>query len=77
MPAIAIPTAATAEVYHRLAARDLMPGTNQASVFIVGIVFSVIAIAVMGLRVYCRIVITKGGLGTDDCEFPFRSKHKS
>ncbi|KAK4462751.1 hypothetical protein QBC42DRAFT_326481 [Cladorrhinum samala] len=66
MPAIAIPTAATAEVYHRLAARDLMPGTNQASVFIVGIVFSVIAIAVMGLRVYCRIVITKGGLGTDD-----------
>ncbi|KAK4164572.1 hypothetical protein QBC43DRAFT_48544 [Cladorrhinum sp. PSN259] len=67
MPAIALPTVpVVAEVYHKLATREFVPGSNQASVFIVGIVFSVVAITVMALRIYCRLYITQGGLGLDD-----------
>ncbi|KAK0668448.1 hypothetical protein QBC41DRAFT_121977 [Cercophora samala] len=62
-PAIAI---RAAEAGHHLATRAFVPGSNQVSVFVVGIVFSIIAITVMGLRVYCRLVITQGGLGIDD-----------
>lgn len=50
--------------------RELIPGSNQSSVFGVGIAFSVIAIVVMGLRIHCRLHIIGCGLGTDDCELP-------
>ena len=48
--------------------RELLPGTNQASVFAIGIVFSIIGILVMGLRIHCRLHLINCGLGTDDCE---------
>ncbi|KAK4186371.1 hypothetical protein QBC35DRAFT_387350 [Podospora australis] len=58
--------AAVETTAHQLSRRAFQAGSNQTSVFIVGIVFSVIAIVVMALRVYCRLVITQGGLGLDD-----------
>lgn len=51
-----------------LHARDMMPGSNQASVFGVGIAFSIIGILVMGLRVHSRVNIIGCGLGLDDRE---------
>ena len=51
-----------------LHARDMVPGSNQASVFGVGIAFSIIGLLVMALRLHCRINIIRCGLGTDDCE---------
>lgn len=58
---------------HAWDAREMLAGSNQASVFAVGIVFSVLAISVMALRIYCRLSIINCGLGTDDCawRYPF------
>lgn len=74
MPVLPLPSPAAAAASaaiqagtsHLLKARAFQEGSNQASVFIVGIVFSIIAMTVMGLRIYCRLVITQGGLGLDD-----------
>lgn len=61
---------------YALRAREILPGTNQASVFAIGIAFSVIAISVMSLRIYCRPRIIGCGLGADDCEsHPFYIHH--
>jgi hypothetical protein len=53
---------------HALQARELLPDTNQASVFTVGIVFSIVAIIVIALRIHCRLNVINCGLGADDCE---------
>ncbi|KAK4230138.1 hypothetical protein QBC38DRAFT_357712 [Podospora fimiseda] len=68
MPAIAVPPTvpASVEVYRKLATREFVSGSNQASVFIVGTVLSIVAVIVMVLRIYCRISITQGGLRVDD-----------
>ena len=50
-----------------LGAREIMEGTKQVPVFGIGIAFSVVAITVIGLRIYCRVHITSSGLGADDC----------
>ena len=50
-----------------------VPGSNQASVFGVGIAFSVLALAVMALRLHARLVIVKGALGVDDCKLLLNS----
>lgn len=66
------PTIMSAEgahyLYKRAAEGGFVPGSNQTSVFGVGIAFSVVAIGVMALRLHARLVIVKGGLGLDDCK---------
>ena len=53
---------------HALFTRDLVPGSNQAAVFVIGIIFSIIGISVMALRVHCRVNVIGCGLATDDCK---------
>ena len=60
---------------HALHARELVPGSNQASVFAIGIVFAIVAIVVMGLRIHCRINVIGCGLGTDDCKLRTHCSH--
>ncbi|KAK9778499.1 putative Integral membrane protein [Seiridium cardinale] len=50
----------------RLAARELQEGTKQGSVFGVGIAFIILTAIVIGLRLYVRLVLVRGGLGWDD-----------
>lgn len=71
------PTTMLAEEAHRLYARapqgGFVPGSNQASVFGVGIAFSIVAIVVMALRLHGRLYLVKGALGADDCESSARA----
>lgn len=57
------------EAMHQWRTRAIQEGTNQTSVFGVGIAFSIVTLGVMGLRLYCRLILLSSGLGADDCEF--------
>ncbi|KAH8881991.1 hypothetical protein GQ53DRAFT_886317 [Thozetella sp. PMI_491] len=51
-----------------LSARALQEGSDQLSVYGVGIAFIVITTVVMGMRLWVRLVLLRGGLGADDSD---------
>lgn len=55
-------------VFHTLHDGEVLPDTNQTSMLAIGITFSVIAIEVMALRIYCRLHVIGWGLRADDCK---------